>query len=73
MRFGPSQGGVALLALCSIFELLAITAVGLRLWSRKIKKVGLFVNDYAILVALVRLPGFIRRLLSLFDSSYQVL
>ena len=45
--------GFTILITCSVFAGLAVIAVVLRLWSRKIRKAKLCLNDYAILVALV--------------------
>jgi hypothetical protein len=50
---GNSQG-VMVVAVSAIFEAFAITAVALRMWSRRLKKASLAANDYAILLALVR-------------------
>jgi len=38
----------------AVFEVLAITAVGLRIWARALKRTPYCLNDYAIFVALVR-------------------
>ncbi|KAL8903531.1 MAG: hypothetical protein Q9207_003865 [Kuettlingeria erythrocarpa] len=53
MGYVASQRGTALIVVCTIFDFLAIAAVALRLWSRRIKKVRLMVNDYAMIVGLI--------------------
>ena len=45
---------VQLIILCSVFLALAIVTVGLRLFTRRIKRTKLRINDYLIIVALVR-------------------
>ena len=47
--------GLTILILCSIFAGLAVITVGLRLWSRRLKKQKLCLNDYSVLIALVLL------------------
>ena len=54
MGYVTSQRRAVLLVLSSLFETLALLVVGLRVWSRKIKHIGLQINDFAILVAAVR-------------------
>lgn len=46
--------GTKVMAVSFLFLGIATAAVGLRLWSRKLKKTSLGLNDYAILTALVR-------------------
>lgn len=48
----PHQN-VQLIILCSVFLLLSIIAVGLRLITRRIKHTSLALNDYLIVWALV--------------------
>lgn len=45
--------GLNLVILSITFELMAILAVILRIYSRRLKKKSLQLNDYAIIVALV--------------------
>jgi len=45
--------GVNLIIVDVIFFALAVVAVGLRLWARRIMKTRLCLNDYAIILALV--------------------
>lgn len=45
--------GIALIVVESIAILLAIVAICLRIWARRIKRSVLCFNDYAVLVALV--------------------
>lgn len=57
MSLIPSTGdeqGVMLITVSAIFLALAILAVALRLWSVRLKKRSLAVNDYLIILALVR-------------------
>ena len=49
---GDSQGRM-LIVVVTVFEAFAITAVVLRLWSRRLKKTSLLLNDYLVLLALV--------------------
>jgi branched-subunit amino acid transport protein len=46
--------GTEWIAVETPFLLLALVAVALRLWARKLKRRTLEFNDYAILVAIVR-------------------
>ncbi|POS70078.1 integral membrane protein [Diaporthe helianthi] len=48
-----ATGGVQLLIICWIFTPLAIVAVGLRFWARRVKRQSLVLNDWVIAVALV--------------------
>lgn len=48
--------GVNIVVVSIVFEVCAIAAVILRLWSRQIKKKALVFNDYAVIVGLVRRP-----------------
>ena len=50
---GTSREGLESIALCSIFEVLAITALSLRIWSRRLKKTSMVFNDYAAFAAMV--------------------
>lgn len=55
MSLIPDRDGsnvIAILVVCIIFWILAVIAVGLRIWSRSIKKTGLRVNDHAMFIAL---------------------
>ena len=52
----PSKGdgqGVMLVALSVIFLALGLIAVALRLWSRRLMKARLGLNDYLVLLAMV--------------------
>ncbi len=56
---------IGVIVICAVFWVTATTAVGLRVWARRIKKHTLEINDYAIFVALVILfcpRVFMRRL-----------
>lgn len=48
-----AKGGIQLLIICWVFTPLAIVAVGLRLWARRVKRQSLVLNDWAITAALV--------------------
>lgn len=48
-----SPRAIKIIILCVIFLALATTAVGLRIWARRIKGSLLCLNDYTILAALV--------------------
>lgn len=50
-----SPRAVKNIVLCVIFLVLAISAVSLRVWARRIKGSSLYCNDYAILAGLVGL------------------
>ena len=50
--------GLTILIICSVFGGLAIFAVCLRLWSRKLKRQQLCLNDYSVLIALVQISQF---------------
>ena len=45
--------GVILVVITNVFLGLATIAVSIRLWSRKIQRNGLFLNDYAAMLAWV--------------------
>ncbi len=45
--------GTRLAVTSDVFLGLAFVAVGIRLWSRKIQHHGLFLNDYAVVLAWV--------------------
>lgn len=52
----PSHGdamGITVIVINSVFLGLAAVAVGMRLWSRKIQRHGLFLNDYASVLSWV--------------------
>lgn len=52
----PTRGdglGITAVVLDTLFLGLAAVAVGIRLWSRKIQKLGLSLNDYAAALAWV--------------------
>lgn len=53
------QGDVKIehIAVMSVFSFLAISAVFLRLWARKIKRSVWELNDYLIIVGLVEIPS----------------
>ena len=48
-----SLEGIKLVVISIVFEVSAVVAVMLRLWSRKIKKKALCFNDYAVVIGLV--------------------
>jgi hypothetical protein len=50
---GLSSQGITLIIICAVFLVPAVAAVGLRIWARRIQRVPLCFNDYAILLALV--------------------
>lgn len=55
MSLIPAQDGsnvIGILVVCIVFWILAVIAVGLRVWSRRIKGIGLCFNDHAIFIAL---------------------
>ena len=45
--------GITLIAVGSVFLGLATVAIGVRLWSRKIQRHSLLLNDYAAVIAWV--------------------
>lgn len=56
MGLVPARDGsniIGILVVCNVFWVIAVIAVGLRIWSRRIKKIRLCTNDYAIFIALV--------------------
>ncbi len=58
MTLIPSEGdskGIAVCIVSVVFWTLAVMAVCLRLWARRIQKTALSLNDYAVFVALVSL------------------
>jgi hypothetical protein len=52
--FGENPQGLTYFAVGCVFQGIAILAIAARLWSRRIIRLSLQLNDYAILVALVR-------------------
>lgn len=60
-----STGGLTAVVVSFIFTFLATIAVGLRFWVRRIKRVGVLVEDWLIVAALVCSTG-------LQDSSFNV-
>ena len=48
-----NKWAIAIVSSWLIFGILATVAVVLRLWSRRIKKLSLAFNDYAMILALV--------------------
>ena len=52
-KLGTSRESLGSIALCSVFEILAITALFLRIWSRRLKKTSMAFNDYAAFAAMV--------------------
>lgn len=48
-----SGGGTTAIVLSFLFTSLATIAVALRFWTRRIKRIGTFIEDWLILVALV--------------------
>jgi hypothetical protein len=57
VKFSDNRDGTIYFAVCCVIQFLAIVATVLRLWSRKIQRVTLQLNDYAILCALVSLKS----------------
>ena len=49
----PNGLGITVVVLDTLFLSLAAVAVGIRLWSRNIQKLGLSLNDYAAVLAWV--------------------
>ena len=49
-----AQAGINLIIVSAVFLALAILAVSLRIWSLRLKKKPLALNDYLIILALVR-------------------
>ncbi|MCJ1379156.1 hypothetical protein MMC17_002256 [Xylographa soralifera] len=54
-----SQLGISVIVISVVFELLAIIAVILRIWSRRIQGTALVLNDFAILAALLFTTGLV--------------
>jgi hypothetical protein len=52
-----SKEGIGTIVLCVVFGGLAIAATTLRIWSRRLKRTTLVLNDYAAVIALVVVPG----------------
>lgn len=48
-----SGGGVTAIVLSVVFSVLASIAVGLRFYARRVKRVGVLLEDWLILAALV--------------------
>ena len=69
----------AMYALATVMTVVAIVAIGLRFWARRIKRAALSWDDYAIVPALVRVLSFppfrdtmiIIRDSFLFDASWK--
>lgn len=51
---GSSKEGTSAAVVQIVFEVLAIIAIALRIWSRRLKRTSFVLNDYAAIVALVR-------------------
>ena len=51
--FAENPQGTIYFSICCFFQVLSFAAIGLRLWGRKLQRIPLQVNDYAILAALV--------------------
>lgn len=54
ISFADNHVGSIYFAVCCALQVLAIFAVILRLWSRRLQKASLQLNDYEILIAVVR-------------------
>ncbi|MCJ1419733.1 hypothetical protein MMC32_006089 [Xylographa parallela] len=54
-----SQLGISVIVLSVVLELLAVIAVILRIWSRRIQGTALVLNDFAILAALLFTTGLV--------------
>jgi hypothetical protein len=54
---GNSQGTTCIVVF-AIFQFLAVVAYALRIWSRRINRIGLALNDYLITTALVGYTSF---------------
>ncbi|KAF2805468.1 uncharacterized protein BDZ99DRAFT_574397 [Mytilinidion resinicola] len=50
--FAENPQGTIYFSICCFFQVLSFAATGLRLWGRKLQRIPLQVNDYAILAAL---------------------
>lgn len=48
-----SHEGIQVIAVCTIFSMLAAIAAGLRIWARRLQNVSLLFNDYFVLAAMV--------------------
>ena len=61
--FSDDRTRVAHVVVLAVFSFFALLAVILRLWARKIQKIGWDLSDYLIILALVRiaLSGVLRR------------
>ncbi|KAJ5655137.1 hypothetical protein N7507_007087 [Penicillium longicatenatum] len=57
VKIGHMTTGKIDIAVETIFLLVAFVAVGGRLWSRKLQRVGFQINDWAILVATILMTG----------------
>lgn len=53
---GSSKEGTSAVVVQIVFEILAIIAIALRIWSRRLKRKSFVLNDYAAIVALVGVP-----------------
>jgi hypothetical protein len=70
LKFSDNRDGTIYFAVCCVVQFLAIVATVFRLWSRKLQKTSLQINDYAILCALVSLRSTVLRiLLTLFPGT----
>jgi hypothetical protein len=54
-----SKEGISTTVLCVVFEVLAIVATVLRIWSRREKRMTLVLNDFAAIIALAAVLGSI--------------
>ena len=54
--FGLSHGGLTAIVLSFLFSFLSTIVVGLRFYVRHFKRVGVFLEDWLILAAVVRSP-----------------
>jgi hypothetical protein len=53
------EKAILLVAPVTTFFILALVCIGLRLWSKKIKKTSLRFSDYSVLVAAVFAAGYL--------------
>ena len=57
--FGENRQGRTYFAVACVFQGIAVLAIAARLWSKRIVRLSLQLNDFAILIALVRHFGSI--------------
>ena len=65
----PSQIGVSTIIVTIVFEVLALLAIGLRVWSRRIQRLQFALNDYAAFIAALLTSGLSAVLLTIMYSG----